>query len=86
MPTASNHQAAIRLEPSLKMQLRPAFRCCGIPNPTALPFCPSCGAPAMPPTDIDADAVLTLWWPERACFAIGNWLINVAKRIEGIGK
>lgn len=40
----------------------------------------------MPPTDIDADAVLTLWWPERACFAIGNWLINVAKRIEGIGK
>lgn len=83
---SSSNQAALKIEPSLKMQLRPAFRCCGIPNPAGLTNCPSCRAPAIPPTDFDADAVLVLQWPERACFAIAAWLIRMAKRIEGVGK
>jgi hypothetical protein len=79
----SGHQAAIRYEPSLRLELRPGFRCCGISNPKGLGHCPSCGAAALKPTSYDAEqVVMTFPWLARVYFKIGDVLRNLAKRIS----
>jgi hypothetical protein len=77
------HQAAIKYEPSLRMELRPGFRCCGIPNPHGLAHCPACGSAAPQSTFHDAEqVVMTFPWLAKVYFAIGNALRNLAKRIS----
>lgn len=80
------------LEPSCTTVLLPACRACGGVHPLArkgdLPadLCPDCGGPAATPgapstesaeiTGFTISAILA-----RACYAIGRWLFNLAKRI-----
>lgn len=81
------NSAAIKYEPSLKMEFRPRFRCCGIPNPHGLLSCPACGAIAEKSVQMDADnVVMTFPLLARMFFRIGEWLVKWAKRIEGSGK
>lgn len=74
----------VKFIPSLKMEKRPGFYCCGIPNPKGLARCPSCGAPAAASTFHDAEqVVMTFPLVARLLFAFGEWLKNLGDRIEG---
>lgn len=79
-----NSAAAIHYEPSLQMEFRPGFRCCGIPNPNGLAKCPSCGGPSSQSMFQDADDVaMTIPLAARVALAIGNFLRKVARRVQG---
>jgi len=75
--------ASLKFEPSLRMEKRPGFQCCQIPNRDGATHCPLCGEPASPSTFHDAEkVVLTEPWSARLLFKMADWLLNMSKRIE----
>lgn len=74
---------SIKVIPSLGMEMRPGFRCCGIANRDGLAHCPKCGAPALASTFHQADQVVMTWpLAARVLIAFGEWLLNLANKIE----
>lgn len=72
--------AATRYEPSLRMEVRRGFHCCGIANPTGLTHCPACGVIGEAATIKNADQVV-MTYPVLARFLF--WVAGCLRALAG---